>query len=119
MTLSMKQRLLVAAIVELERQRTKHPHILRLAGYVSAYMHIDGAVDLEALIEVILAEQAKPADDGEPDVMTVIDPDQWEPCSPGWLTRHPPGDCAAAPRVWNPREQNHYHPKNWPGEPLP
>lgn len=41
--------------------------------------------------------------------MTVIDPDQWEPCSPSYLARG--GDCATAPRVWHEQQCNHWHPK--------
>lgn len=41
-------------------------------------------------------------------VMTVIDPDQWEPCSSTYLGAG--GQCSA-PRVWNSSECNHYHPK--------
>lgn len=44
-----------------------------------------------------------------PDAMRVIDPDQWEPCSPDYLKRG--GCCATAPRVWNAERLNHYHPK--------
>jgi len=42
-------------------------------------------------------------------IMTVIDPDAWEPCSPAYLAAG--GDCASAPRVWNALEMNHWHPK--------
>jgi hypothetical protein len=44
-----------------------------------------------------------------PDAMRVIDPEQWEPCSPDYLRRG--GCCASAPRVWNAERLNHYHPK--------
>lgn len=49
--------------------------------------------------------------EGWPDemAMRVIDPDQWEPCSPSWLERG--GDCGCAPRVWNANDHNHWHPK--------
>jgi hypothetical protein len=45
--------------------------------------------------------------------LTVINPDEWEPCSPKYLQKHP-GACATAPRVWYEERHNHYHPKNWP-----
>lgn len=55
----------------------------------------------------------------EQQAMTVIDAEQWEPCSPSWIARG--GDCAAAPRVWNAATCNHWHPKAAPkaapGEP--
>lgn len=41
--------------------------------------------------------------------MRVIDADQWEPCSPSYLSRG--GCCATAPRVWNAEGLNHWHPK--------
>lgn len=40
--------------------------------------------------------------------MTVIDPDQWEPCSPVYLKA---GGSCDAPRVWNEQSKNHWHPK--------
>jgi hypothetical protein len=40
--------------------------------------------------------------------MTVIDEDQWEPCSPSYLDR---GGRCDAPRVWDEAQQNHWHPK--------
>jgi len=43
------------------------------------------------------------------EAMHVIDPDQWEPCSPDWLKRG--GNCACAPRVWDHLDKNHWHPK--------
>lgn len=48
---------------------------------------------------------------GHPDAsaMRVIDPDQWEPCSPAYISAG--GCCASAPRVWNARDKNHWHPK--------
>jgi hypothetical protein len=45
--------------------------------------------------------------------LTVIIPDEWEPCSPEYLQKHP-GACYTAPRVWSEEHHNHYHPKNWP-----
>lgn len=50
--------------------------------------------------------------------LTVIDPTEWEPCSPSWLERHP-HDCAVAPRVWSEAMCNHYHPKRWPATQAP
>jgi len=44
--------------------------------------------------------------------LTVIDADEWTPCSPKWIEAHPI-DCGVAPRVWCEAESNHYHPKNW------
>lgn len=41
--------------------------------------------------------------------MTVIDQEQWEPCSPRYLQRG--GCCASAPRVWDETTKNHWHPK--------
>lgn len=41
--------------------------------------------------------------------LTVIDPDQWEPCSPAWLAGG--GKCATSPRVWHAATCNHWHPK--------
>jgi hypothetical protein len=40
--------------------------------------------------------------------MTVINPDEWEPCSPDYLAN---GGSCDAPRVWNGQTQNHYHPR--------
>lgn len=45
----------------------------------------------------------------EPVHLTVIDTEQWEPCSPAWLERG--GNCATAPRVWNVSSNSHYHPR--------
>lgn len=44
-----------------------------------------------------------------PDAMRVIDPEQWEPCSPAYLAAG--GNCACAPRVWDAKSKNHWHPK--------
>lgn len=41
-------------------------------------------------------------------VMTVINPEEWEPCSPEYLAG---GGRCDAPRVWNPQTQNHWHPR--------
>ncbi|NKI74032.1 hypothetical protein Dpoa2040_001263 [Dickeya sp. CFBP 2040] len=48
-----------------------------------------------------------------PSGLSVINPDEWTPCSPEYLKsrRHA---CSEAPRVWCEKEKNHYHPKNWP-----
>ena len=42
------------------------------------------------------------------EVMTVINPEEWEPCSPEYLAA---GGRCDAPRVWNPQTQNHWHPR--------
>lgn len=42
---------------------------------------------------------------GQAVAMTVIDPDEWEPCSPSYLSR---GGSCSAPRVWNAAEGNHW-----------
>jgi hypothetical protein len=55
---------------------------------------------------------ASPTPPAEQQAMTVIDAEQWEPCSPSWIARG--GDCAAAPRVWNAATCNHWHPKAAP-----
>ena len=39
----------------------------------------------------------------------VIDPTQWEPCSPEWINKG--GDCANSPRIWHAKTCNHWHPK--------
>ncbi|WP_065091449.1 hypothetical protein [Rhizobium leucaenae] len=44
----------------------------------------------------------------QPDRMTVINPDEWEPCSPEYLSA---GGSCHAPRVWNENDKNHWHPK--------
>lgn len=41
--------------------------------------------------------------------MTVIDEEQWEPCSPRWIGNG--GCCASAPRVWSDKTNSHWHPK--------
>ncbi|MFA4499929.1 hypothetical protein P2B16_14925 [Xanthomonas perforans] len=40
--------------------------------------------------------------------MTVINPDEWEPCSPAYLAN---GGSCDAPRVWNAQDHNHWHPR--------
>lgn len=40
--------------------------------------------------------------------MTVINPEEWEPCSPAYLAN---GGRCDAPRVWNQQGQNHWHPR--------
>ncbi len=40
--------------------------------------------------------------------MTVINPDEWEPCSPAYLAA---GGRCDAPRVWNHANRDHWHPK--------
>lgn len=71
--------------------------------------------DYEARIRSALSAQVQDVAGQEPygapgpDVMHVIDPDQWEPCSPSYLSRG--GCCATAPRVWNVKGLNHWHPK--------
>ncbi|MDE4632830.1 hypothetical protein PXW64_00705 [Klebsiella pneumoniae] len=47
-----------------------------------------------------------------PEVLTVIDPGEWVPCSPEYLEEHPHA-CGKSPRVWSETDKNHYHPKNW------
>ncbi len=47
-----------------------------------------------------------------PEVLTVIDPGEWVPCSPEYLEEHPHA-CGESPRVWSETDKNHYHPKNW------
>jgi hypothetical protein len=44
--------------------------------------------------------------------MTVVDPADWVPCTPEWISQG--GDCDKAPRVWNAKECNHYHPATPP-----
>jgi hypothetical protein len=59
----------------------------------------------------------EPVAEPDADAMRVIDPDQWEPCSPAYLSA---GGSCSAPRVWNAKERNHWHPKllaSIPGEP--
>lgn len=46
--------------------------------------------------------------EGEAPPMTVVNPDEWEPCSPEYLSR---GGSCNSPRVWNEATGNHYHPK--------
>lgn len=44
--------------------------------------------------------------------LRAVSSEDWEPCSPAWLTAHPePHACANAPRVYCRAEGNHYHPK--------
>jgi len=43
--------------------------------------------------------------------LTVIDPEEWEPCTPEYLSNG--GDCKA-PRVWHAATCNHWHPKREP-----
>lgn len=65
-----------------------------------------GAAALSAQVQDVAREEfGAPG----PDAMRVIDPDQWEPCSPSYLKRG--GCCATAPRVWHTTELNHWHPK--------
>lgn len=80
---------------------------------------VDGVKHLESAARGLHALAARGAGQGEavdmcsPGGLTVIDNDQWEPCSPAWLAKHPK-DCEAAPRVYCAAEGNHYHPKAWP-----
>lgn len=60
------------------------------------------------IIRSIVAPVAEP--------MRVIDPDEWEPCSPEYLNA---GGKCSAPRVWNAAECNHYHPKLRAASPAP
>jgi hypothetical protein len=46
--------------------------------------------------------------------LSVIDENDWEPCSPTWIDNG--GNCAKAPRVWNAGTLNHWHPKQEPKE---
>ena len=41
-------------------------------------------------------------------VLTVIDPQDWEPCSPAYLSN---GGCCDHVRLWCEAEKNHYHPR--------
>lgn len=58
-------------------------------------------------------------EEAQPDLVA-INRDQWVPCSPDWLDKHP-HSCAEAPRVaakeWD--GHSHYHPANWPSPPAP
>lgn len=57
------------------------------------------------------------SEEQSPAPMTVIDIDQWEPCSPSYLSRG--GNCGKAPRVWDQHQCNHWHPKlQLPREPV-
>lgn len=65
--------------------------------------------------EAWLVWQAATAQASEPSAeLTVIDPEQWEPCSPAWLNAG--GNCAAAPRLWHAASCNHWHPKAAPAQ---
>jgi hypothetical protein len=62
-------------------------------------------------IDPVSGESIRDEVEGWPNeaAMRVINPDQWEPCSPEWLEKG--GDCHCAPRVWNAADKNHWHPK--------